>query len=149
MITSKSVILVDRSFIPSDIDIIVYESNAWGRGETMKHGPSSYFFYLTFIPPFLSSIDSHTFSHVPEAFCPAQFPDVFDYPYPGIGLVPPLVAGSLFTPSTPSVSPGGNIASPLNPYVGLECEQYLYNIQTSKYEPTGDIVCRSVVLQNY
>ena len=76
-----------------------------------------------------------------EAFCPVQFPDVFSYPYPGIGLVPPLIAGSLSTSSIPTVAAGGYIASPINPYVGLECENYLYNIQTSKFEPTGNIVC--------
>ena len=76
-----------------------------------------------------------------EAFCSSTYPDVFEFPYPGIGLVPPHIAGDLIPPKKSSAVKGSYIASPINRYVGFVCEEFKYNAQKGEFETTGELEC--------
>ena len=77
-----------------------------------------------------------------EPICPSSFPDVFHYPYPGVGKVSPHVARGLPTSSVSTAKARDHIASPLNPYAGMLCAEYKYNFKISEYEATGVKVCQ-------
>ena len=75
-----------------------------------------------------------------EPPCPNSYPDVFEYPTQ-LGLVPSHVTRSPLDDDAPSIKKGDPVASPLNPYSGLLCNEYTYNFMISEFEPTGSKVC--------
>ena len=64
------------------------------------------------------------------------------YDYPGIGGIPGHFSGeSKRRQKRSPVGNGSHIASPLNPYVGLECAAYEYDLWKGEYVATGANTC--------
>ena len=76
-----------------------------------------------------------------EVFCPDNLPSVAEYEYPGIGQVPDHFSGAKKRARRSTALNGSGIASPVNPYVGMKCAEYTYDLWQGEFIATGNIAC--------